>query len=537
MIEIYEANNEFDFSLWKLRYPLHLPGGQSFCKLTSGPDRKPLYLETPICLTKNGFIRTAKKMSCDLIFTVLEHADFLAWTDSLVDCLQSEILNHSTLAPEQPEDGLNKGHDIWFQNDFGEDDIDDVFIPILKTSSGGRTFSMRINVPLSAIQGSKHMQPAIKVYDENENDVPIDTITSSTKVVAILEVKGIKCNTHSFVLDIIMKQMMIINPSSALDTDCILSSKSNSHKRNHSREFADQTTGGQSLLDVSPMLHSETGLDETETDLPETDLPETDLPETDLPETDLPETDLAETGLDERSLDAGPLKTSFSEHTEIFQVPSREESIQEQSHLPDVVCSDEDEDDVYVEPIIIRDNDVNIEDMEIEDLDMGIGRASPDSWVPAREPIEDIVIENSNFGIHLDDSILQSSQTAKRLMDASLEIEDPTHGLQENAKHSTGERSLPIRNIKQSFSGSNSSENMRHPQMEIFSPLAKSGIRPMDPKVNQRQSNVLGKYFVNNNIKPITKLIKKKSATQTNLQSPSNDIGFDTGFDLGIIDL
>jgi hypothetical protein len=61
----------------------------------------------------------------------------------------------------------------------------------------------------------------LKIYDEHENEVDMDTLDSSMDVMTILEVQGIKCSARSFQIEFELKQMMVLQ-SSNLFTKCVI---------------------------------------------------------------------------------------------------------------------------------------------------------------------------------------------------------------------------------------------------------------------------------------------------------------------------
>jgi len=61
----------------------------------------------------------------------------------------------------------------------------------------------------------------LKIYDENEEDVDIETITENTSLISILEIQGIRCSTKSFQIDVELKQIMVIKPVNLFEK-CII---------------------------------------------------------------------------------------------------------------------------------------------------------------------------------------------------------------------------------------------------------------------------------------------------------------------------
>ena len=59
MENIFEPNDFFNFSDISLAHPTGIQGGAYFTKILM--NNNPLYIETPKCLTKQGFIKNGKK--------------------------------------------------------------------------------------------------------------------------------------------------------------------------------------------------------------------------------------------------------------------------------------------------------------------------------------------------------------------------------------------------------------------------------------------------------------------------------------------
>jgi len=66
MDDIIEPTIDYDFSNLYLGPPSTLAGGAYFSKILN--NNKALYLQTPKSLTKQGFIKSGKKLFTDLMF-------------------------------------------------------------------------------------------------------------------------------------------------------------------------------------------------------------------------------------------------------------------------------------------------------------------------------------------------------------------------------------------------------------------------------------------------------------------------------------
>lgn len=197
MSEITHPNNTFDFTKITMLSPTIIPGGNYFIKFKQ--NDYPLYIQTPTCKTKQGFIKSGKRMYCDLMFTN-ENEEFIHWIENLENYCKRMILQNKTK---------------WFETELDEHDIENSFTSSLKIFKSGKYYICRTNVP--TVLGICNL----KIYNENETPINMETIQENTNVLSILEIQGIKCSARNFQIEIEIKQMMIIEPKNLFEK-CIL---------------------------------------------------------------------------------------------------------------------------------------------------------------------------------------------------------------------------------------------------------------------------------------------------------------------------
>lgn len=202
MTEILHPTSSFDFTKINMISPACIPGGNYFIKFRKNDE--PIYIQTPTCKVKQGFIKSGKKMFCDLMFTH-ENEEFIYWMENLENHSQKMIFENKTK---------------WFETDLDEHDIENFFTSPLKIFKSGKYYSCRINVP--TIMGNCNL----KIYDEKEINVDIEKIQENTNVIAILEIQGIKCSARNFQIEMEVKQMMMLEPKNLFEK-CILKKSSN----------------------------------------------------------------------------------------------------------------------------------------------------------------------------------------------------------------------------------------------------------------------------------------------------------------------
>jgi hypothetical protein len=186
---IYPANKEFPFDKLTL-VPSTIVNGNFFTKYLI--NDKPLYIEPPKCFSKNGIVKTGKRMFCDLIF-IRENEPFIQWLEHLETFTQKYIYDN---------------REKWFETPLEMTDIEDSFTQITKSYKSGKNYLIRTNIPVKP--------PGIcslKIYDESENNVDPESINDKTEIKTILEIQGVKCSSKNFQVEIEVKQIMVLNPT------------------------------------------------------------------------------------------------------------------------------------------------------------------------------------------------------------------------------------------------------------------------------------------------------------------------------------
>ena len=196
MQTIYRGNKtfqQFDFQQISLNSPIRVGNGNYFMKYKASDHS--LYVQPPQCLTKQGVISVSKKHYIDLLFTN-EDADFIQWIEKLEETSVNYIYNNRVK---------------WFDGDMEKDDIENYFSSPFRIFRSGKYYILRVGIATTL------GLPAIKVYDSDENEVSVDDINDTTQLMCILEIKGVKCGTRNFQIELETKQLMIVKPSNPFD--------------------------------------------------------------------------------------------------------------------------------------------------------------------------------------------------------------------------------------------------------------------------------------------------------------------------------
>lgn len=193
MENIIEPTIDYDFTKLYFGPPITLAGGAYFSRIMYNTN-KSLFIQTPKCLTKQGFIKSGKKIYTDLMFDNNDTV-FINWIENLEARCQELIYSK---------------RETWFENKLEKDDIESAFTSSFKIFKSGKYYLLRVNV-----------KPNIKIYDENDQVVSIETITNDKNVISILEIQGLKFTSRNFQIEIELKQSMIVSPDPFLD-ECFI---------------------------------------------------------------------------------------------------------------------------------------------------------------------------------------------------------------------------------------------------------------------------------------------------------------------------
>ena len=193
------ANNSFAFSKVSLATPNGIQGGAYFSKIRV--NNAPILIQTPKCTTKNGIHRTEKKIYCDLMLSQ-DDSVFVDWIKDLETRVKNIVFEKK---------------DVWFHSEMDYDSID------YHWQHGVRTYKSDSHLVRCHIQRQKTIRgrELVQIYDEDEASLTIDDIKTDSQIVAILEVAGLKFTTHSFALDLRLRQIMLVKKSSLFD-QCLI---------------------------------------------------------------------------------------------------------------------------------------------------------------------------------------------------------------------------------------------------------------------------------------------------------------------------
>ena len=203
MENIVEPNASFEFSQLICISPSSLGGGNYFIRILQKNGQKPFYIQPPKCTSKQGIVKSGKKMYVDLLF---RHEDepFHEFLEHLETFCKNQLFHY---------------REKWFDSSLTEEVIDESFLPVSKMYKSGKFHSVRSLIPTRLGKSN------LKLFDENESEVAFDQIEpNSSSLLTIVEIQGIRCSARSFQLDLEIKQMMLLKPVDLFET-CLFSKK------------------------------------------------------------------------------------------------------------------------------------------------------------------------------------------------------------------------------------------------------------------------------------------------------------------------
>lgn len=198
MESIVEPNQSFDFTKLSLAHPSGVQGGAYFTKFLY--NNKPLYIQTTKGQTRQGFVKSGKKHYCDLMF----------------DNNASELINWCERLEETCQTLLYTKNEAWFQGSLEKSDIDNAFTPTIRVYKSGKYYLLRTNITTNSSG-----EPSIKIYSETEIPLATTDVKNESQIISILEFQGIKFTSRNFQIEIVLKQIMVLDEEPTFD-NCLI---------------------------------------------------------------------------------------------------------------------------------------------------------------------------------------------------------------------------------------------------------------------------------------------------------------------------
>ncbi len=201
-MEIVSATSAFDFKAISLAdpHPLNGHAGFYFTQLGVGPENKPLYLQLPECVTKQGMVNIKNTKYLDLMFERSQHDALMTWIEKLEYTCQ---------------DIIDTKKELWFQTELTRDDIETMMTQATRLYQSGKFILMRV-----FIETIKGLNTCI-AYNENEIGVDLDTLEANKPIIPLIQIEGVKFSARSFEISLKLTQVMVIGKTEK-KTSCLI---------------------------------------------------------------------------------------------------------------------------------------------------------------------------------------------------------------------------------------------------------------------------------------------------------------------------
>ena len=201
MNNIKKTDSSFVFNNLTLSHPTGLQGagGTYFTKLNYSGE--PVYVQSTKCLTKQGIIVTEKKAYCDLMFSK-DDEKIIKWFEDLEKYICNLIYNKRK---------------SWFDNDLDLEDIENHFTSPIRVYKSGKFYLVRVNI----LYNKRLSDTLLSCYNKKGEQVDADEIKDTVKIIPLLEIQGVKFSSRSFQLEMVLKQVMIMEEESNFNS-CLI---------------------------------------------------------------------------------------------------------------------------------------------------------------------------------------------------------------------------------------------------------------------------------------------------------------------------
>jgi hypothetical protein len=188
---IYKPDESFPFDKIQLTRPMSIKGGAHLTKVVN-LDGNDIYIQTPKCNTKQGFIKSGRRIYNELSFDKINF-ELIEWFEKLEEKLQELIFEKKSL---------------WFDDDeLSLEDIEFAFKSSLKPYKAGNYYNIRCYTDSPRMLQTS----ALQIFDQNENILTMDEVNNNSDYICILHLYGITFTQKTFQVYFQLKQMMVLN--------------------------------------------------------------------------------------------------------------------------------------------------------------------------------------------------------------------------------------------------------------------------------------------------------------------------------------
>ena len=212
------SHDDKDFNLSNnltLSMPSSVQGGSYFTKIYYA--KRPLYMQSPKCISKQGIIAVGKKMYIELVISNEKDSEFISFLENLEKTCIDII--------------FEKRH-IWFTDELEKMDIETAFASIIKSYKHGTSHLLKLNINNTTNKhgiGISGVQTCF-VFDENNNTLKFEDVKPETSLITIIDFEGIKFTHKSFQFEMNARQILVIDEKPIFNSCLIKPKKNNENK-------------------------------------------------------------------------------------------------------------------------------------------------------------------------------------------------------------------------------------------------------------------------------------------------------------------
>ena len=248
-------DKDLNLSNIALSMPSSVQGGSYFTRIHYA--KRPLYMQSPKCISKQGIIAVGKKMYIELVISNEKDGEFISFLENLEKTCIDMI--------------FEKRH-MWLTDELEKTDIETAFASIIKSYKNGTSHLLKLNINNTS-NHAKHgigiggLQTCF-VFDENNNSLKFDDVKPEMSFITLIEFEGIKFTSKSFQFEMNARQILVIDEKPIFNS-CLIKPKkkydSESNEKvneDRDREMNDTSdTMGQSEECVLSSVVSSTDID------------------------------------------------------------------------------------------------------------------------------------------------------------------------------------------------------------------------------------------------------------------------------------
>ena len=204
-------DKDLNLSNIALSMPSSVQGGSYFTRIHYA--KRPLYMQSPKCISKQGITAVGKKMYIELVISNEKDGEFISFLENLEKTCIDMI--------------FEKRH-MWLTDDLEKTDIETAFASIIKSYKNGTSHLLKLNINNTS-NHAKHgigiggLQTCF-VFDENNNSLKFDDVKPEMSFITLIEFEGIKFTSKSFQFEMNARQILVIDEKPIFNS-CLIKPK------------------------------------------------------------------------------------------------------------------------------------------------------------------------------------------------------------------------------------------------------------------------------------------------------------------------